>query len=178
MNLKTRTAVADRIERIRLRNGGLLTPNDVVTDAEDKSSPLHSFFTWDDEKAAKERRLDQARDLIRSVRYELIIDTLRIEAPCYVRDPRVSSDEQGYGAVAEFRNDEDVAKAAVRYELQHAEGSVSRAINIAEALGMADRIAGLLVQLRAIRVALDTPSEKSAAKRTAKKGPPPPPSKT
>lgn len=36
--------------------------------ARDPASPMHNQFTWDDAEAARERRLDQARNLVRSIR--------------------------------------------------------------------------------------------------------------
>jgi hypothetical protein len=44
-----------------------LTPEDVLADAKNPNSPLHSFFEWDDGAAAHQHRLAQARGLIRSV---------------------------------------------------------------------------------------------------------------
>lgn len=53
------------LERIRRQHGGTLRPVDVVSAAKSKSSPLHSYFEWDDGKAAHQHRLEQARLLIR-----------------------------------------------------------------------------------------------------------------
>lgn len=52
-----------------LRSTGPLTPSRVVEAAEDPESPLHSKFTWEDEKAAHEYRLIQARRLIVNVKF-------------------------------------------------------------------------------------------------------------
>lgn len=43
----------------------------VVQRAENPLSPLHKFFTWDNDKAAEEWRMMQARYLIRSFRIEI-----------------------------------------------------------------------------------------------------------
>jgi hypothetical protein len=45
---------------------GNLTPEDVLEDAEDESSPLHDCFEWDDTEAAHQYRLQQARYVIRA----------------------------------------------------------------------------------------------------------------
>lgn len=45
-----------------------LTPSLVVDAARDKAHPLHARFEWDNAIAGEKYRLDQARDLIRSVR--------------------------------------------------------------------------------------------------------------
>ncbi len=58
-------AIAAELERIRLGNGGLLRPEDVVAAARPKTSLLHDQFEWDDTSAAVQHRLWQARQLIR-----------------------------------------------------------------------------------------------------------------
>ena len=53
-------------ELVRIyQRDGILTPDAVVEDAAAKTSPLHSYFEWDNKKAAHAFRLDQARELIR-----------------------------------------------------------------------------------------------------------------
>lgn len=59
--------VGTYIELLRKEKKGELTPEDVVTAARNKNSPLHSYFEWDDGKAAEAHRLSQARGLIRAV---------------------------------------------------------------------------------------------------------------
>ncbi len=61
-----RTASAE-FARIRKRRGRL-TPAFVVDAAKSPNSPLHSCFTWDDRAAGRAHRLQQAAELIRSVR--------------------------------------------------------------------------------------------------------------
>lgn len=57
--------VGERLDAIRGRNG--LTPENVVQDAASEKSPLHSYFEWDDAKAAHRHRVEQAGHLIRCV---------------------------------------------------------------------------------------------------------------
>lgn len=62
MNIETKKA----IEAVRAADPeGLLRPEAVVEAARDDSSPLHSYFTWDDTEAARRQRLHEARHLIR-----------------------------------------------------------------------------------------------------------------
>ena len=56
------------LEEIRISNGGSLTPELVLKAAQDKASPLHIQFEWDNAAAAMEWRLYEARALIRSLR--------------------------------------------------------------------------------------------------------------
>jgi hypothetical protein len=57
--------VAD--ELAKAKRGDELHPSDVVDIAKDPQNALHDFFTWDDSEAARLRRLDEARYLIRSI---------------------------------------------------------------------------------------------------------------
>lgn len=63
----TAVIVGEHLELLRKRFKGELTPEDVLEDAKNDNSPLHSFFEWDDGDAAHQHRLQQARGLIRSV---------------------------------------------------------------------------------------------------------------
>ena len=65
--------IGKHLDRLRKRKGGVLTPQVVLDDAMTDESPLHDFFEWDDEEAAFQHRLSQARYLIRSV--EVIIES-------------------------------------------------------------------------------------------------------
>jgi hypothetical protein len=58
--------VGKELERIR-KSAGRLTAKIVVAAAEDRASPLHSLFEWDNRKAASRYRLAQAMRLIRTI---------------------------------------------------------------------------------------------------------------
>jgi hypothetical protein len=51
---------------------GYLDAASVVEEAVDPLSPLHPHLTWDDTEAARKRRLDEARKLIRSVKINIV----------------------------------------------------------------------------------------------------------
>lgn len=59
-------AVGERLESIRAKQHAL-TAEIVLKDARNIRSVLHSFFEWDDAKAAELHRLQQAGHLIRSI---------------------------------------------------------------------------------------------------------------
>jgi hypothetical protein len=46
---------------------GFVTPQIVVEDAEKTNSPLHNYFTWNNDEAAIKWRIEQAKMLIRSI---------------------------------------------------------------------------------------------------------------
>ena len=60
-------------------NHGTLTPAIVLTEARDTKHPLHDRFEWDNKAAAEAYRLDQAHQLISSVKivYREATDTER-----------------------------------------------------------------------------------------------------
>jgi hypothetical protein len=57
---------AERLKKIKNQYGAI-TPRVVVDDAANPRSPLHPCFEWDDETAADNFRLAQARKLIGSI---------------------------------------------------------------------------------------------------------------
>lgn len=59
--------VGERCERLRKKLKGTLTADAIVDDARNPLSPLHACFEWDDRRAADGFRLDQARNLLRSL---------------------------------------------------------------------------------------------------------------
>ncbi len=58
-------AVGDHLSALAGRDP--LTPERVLDDARDPSAPTHAAFEWDDQRAAHEHRLSQARRLIGAV---------------------------------------------------------------------------------------------------------------
>lgn len=64
-------AAGARLEKIRVRHGGELTPHHVVQDARSTKSPLHPHFEWDDIAAAESWRREQASHLIRHLVVEI-----------------------------------------------------------------------------------------------------------
>jgi len=53
---------------------GFVTPQIVVEDAEKTTSPLHNYFTWNNDEAAVKWRIEQAKMLIRSIVVTVISD--------------------------------------------------------------------------------------------------------
>jgi len=90
--------IRNELERIRALHGGILQAYDVLTEARNPDSPLHPMFEWDDQVAAHQYRLDQARALIREVRVEVVCRDEMVLAPLYVRQPDAKS---GYVLVGE-----------------------------------------------------------------------------
>jgi hypothetical protein len=63
------------LEAIREEHDGEIPPEAIVEASEPEEAPLHNEFEWDDAKAGKKYRLDQARYIVRS------IEVVRVEMP-------------------------------------------------------------------------------------------------
>lgn len=125
-----------RAHLLSLEHKDRLTPTDVVEDAADDRSPLHALFEWDDGEAARQYRLDQARNVIRTIEVQITIRTVRVLCSAYVRDPDRGRG-QGYVAVTSV-TDDDRQRRVVAAETVRALGIVRRAASIARALGLDD----------------------------------------
>lgn len=94
----------EALEEIRRQQGvddfTLLNPEAVVEAARPDDHPLHDRFTWDDTEAARQHRISEARNVIRSVR---LIDAGHPEAPRSLRayvNLRANTGPGGYVPVA------------------------------------------------------------------------------
>jgi hypothetical protein len=63
------TNIDDILEEIAEKNGGVLTPELVLTTAKNKKHPLHASFEWDNTAAAHKWRIEQAARLIRASKF-------------------------------------------------------------------------------------------------------------
>lgn len=60
------------IERLAEANGGEVTAWHILDAARNPASPLHPKFTWDDEAAAEQYRLQEARGIVDAVKVRII----------------------------------------------------------------------------------------------------------
>lgn len=97
-------AVGERLTQIRKTHGSL-TPYDVVQDAKKESSVLHSYFQWDNEQAAHEYRLQQARHLVACV-VITEADDHELKAPIRAFVNLSSEGESSYENTIEVMSDE------------------------------------------------------------------------
>ncbi len=152
MDKAKKDAIRARLAAIESRNNGRLTPAAVVEDATDPSSPLHDeIFKENDREAAYQRRLDLARELIRSIRVEVRVDRLVVAAPYYVRDPALGNEDQGYIATAKLRDQRSLARDAIEAELGRVVAALTRAYGVAAALDMSDEFEQLLAAATSLR---------------------------
>jgi hypothetical protein len=98
------SATVEQVLRDMYEARGRLDPKDVVDEARDPQSPLHKSFTWNNDEAAEQWRLQQARQLIRSIKIERVENTQETRTVRFVRQYVHDPGQDGYLAT------EDVAK--------------------------------------------------------------------
>jgi nucleotide-binding universal stress UspA family protein len=142
------------------RSDGILTPERVLAAAAPVDSPIHDFFTWDDDDAAYKQRLHEARSLIRRVKVEIKIGNVTMAVPYFVRDPARKANEQGYIAAPVLRTDEDAARDAVIEAFKRAAQALSSARQTAALLGLSDQIETLCREITSLSDSLLLPMER------------------
>lgn len=149
--MKFSPEVAQRINEIADANDGRITPEMVVADAKKKSSPLHGLFEWDESVAAHNHWIERARAIIRHVQVTVTTHHMRVQSVAYVRDPSVGNREQGYRQIERVAESPEDAESAMAYELGRAEAYMTRAVNIAKALGLEDEAREALSKIVGLR---------------------------
>jgi hypothetical protein len=97
--------IGEELERIRCSSGNL-TATAVWTAARRPSSVLHPHFTWDIQKAARERWEDQARYLIRSITVRFSDD--ESESPSVRAFVSLGEPEEGFVPMAVVLSQNDL----------------------------------------------------------------------
>jgi len=125
----------EELSRIYKKYGGLKA-SIVLKEAEKKTSPLHDDFLWDDEAAAHEYRLVQARTLIKRIghiviegRAEILVhvpSTIREEGVYEIGSIVAKSEDAFERALAEAQTKLLAAKRAVLEIMQLQEPSVKK----------------------------------------------------
>src|SRR5512136_653723 len=106
-------AIKDRLRELEIQNSGLLTPDIVLKDAQDPTSVLHEEFEWDDAKAAHSYRVDQARELIRSVRYVEVTTKMELSSPNYVSVTVPPGNQRAFMSLDKIKQSKEMAKEAI-----------------------------------------------------------------
>lgn len=115
---------------------GIVTPKMVVDLAKDPNHPLHSQFEWRDDVAAQRFREEQARELIRNARLNVVVQEVSIEAHAFIRDPTSDSDKQGYRSVLSLHGDRQASIEALAQEVRQAAALLRRCRDIGTSLGL------------------------------------------
>ena len=147
MDAATRDAIRERLQQLADDNGGLLTPEAVVSDAHKRNSPLHGQFTWNTKDAAYQHWIDQARTLMARVRIEITRKDVVFKAPYWLHDAELESGEQGYRSIIEVRSDRSKSRAVMFQEIERAAGAIRRAQVVAASLGLESLLDKLLINI-------------------------------
>jgi hypothetical protein len=142
---------------------GQVTPDAVLADAKSTRHPWHNRFTWDDKTAGHRYRLDQAREQIRFVRYQIVEEEVIHRGPAWVRDPTKAATMQGYVHVAQIRSARTMAAEAMMAEFERVASALKRAAAVAGTLGLASEIEQMLISVDGL-----------AARVASRRRPPPP----
>jgi hypothetical protein len=73
--------VGQIFERLTEEGAGELTPEAILKEAQPKASPLHGHFEWNDGKAARAYRQEQAKYLVRSLEVQVLEPTNEPQEP-------------------------------------------------------------------------------------------------
>ena len=95
-------------------------------------------------KAAAAHWIEQARDLITSIRIVVKTEHTNVSAVYYVRDPAAKSGEQGYVSVTKVRTDADMAREVLVAEFGRVADMLRRARELAAALEAQSEVEALL----------------------------------
>ena len=105
--------VVEELTRLQKVNR-ILTPEVVVRAAEDNNSILHKLFEWDDNKAAYNWRLQQARTILNNIEVTIITDGEPREIAVF----EVTTRSGGYKSVDTFTNEDvDFVRASILRQL-------------------------------------------------------------
>ncbi len=111
--------ILDELRQIREENGGLLSPEVVIDKAANEDNPLHSSFEWDDNKAAHQHRLDQARRLVRVYVEVLAPDTEPVNVFVSLKDDRHA--EGGYRELGDVLRNKTLREILLSQALEELE---------------------------------------------------------
>lgn len=124
---------------------GNLDPKAVVEAARDPNHPLHEDFEWDNDHAAEQHRLQQARNLIRAIPIEFSISTRYIAAPVYTHNPALPGHVPGYVRTMSIRTEEDRVRESLNQEFSRLESLIRRIRGFAEVYAKQEEVEQRLV---------------------------------
>ncbi len=150
------TAESEKLEKLIWKNreasiralekNGKVDPLDLIEAARHPLHPCHQCFTWDVDKAAEERWRDQARELIRAVKFEVVVEDVGNRVCMYVPS---GDDDAVFVSLPKIRS-KSQASSVVFAEVAMLFGNASRAYGIALAkTGIVG--AEVVAQLKSIR---------------------------
>jgi len=121
--------VAEWLKGIEDKHGNL-DVRLVVDEAADPNTPGYAYFEWDDTVAGAAYRLEQARTLIRKVKFEVWVEDVKIRTVQYAAHP--DAEGSAYLSVPRIRK-KGLAAGVMAAELARIMGNTDRSLSIARA---------------------------------------------
>ena len=103
-----------------------IVPERVVEVAQNETSRLHKYFNWDDEDAAHQYRLEQARHLIRSITVEYIVEKENKETIRAFYNVADEENKHAYVSLESVMSNADYRQQVIEKALREAEGWANR----------------------------------------------------
>lgn len=134
---------AQELERIRTKYGSL-KPEYVVKESEQKSALLHGCFVWDDESAAEQYRICQARDLIRNITVVVNNEEVSVCVRAFVNVREQPDTLRSYVPISVATNNEDAYKDLLKQSLADMRSFIVKYRNLTELGGVKDEMMKVL----------------------------------
>ena len=110
---------------------GYIEPQSVIDEARRPRSLLHEDFEWDVDAAARSHWLETARQLIRFVKLEFIVDTRTLTSVAYVVDPDRPAKSKRYVDITVAAGMKEKAHAILLAEMMRITAAIRRAQQVA-----------------------------------------------
>ena len=116
------------LDKIAGKNNGNITPEIVVNHARKPNSPLHGYFDWDLESAAKKHWIERARHLINHI--EIVVSNI----PVHRAFINVVTKDYGrvYRNTIEVMNDDELRHQAIQRAMNYFNEGKRRYDNLLE----------------------------------------------
>ena len=164
MDIKhTNEILAQELNTLAAANDGQLVAAHVLDAARDPTSPLHSYFDWDDNSAAEKFRLVQAGMLIRRVKLHIVRSQQTgpnvIEVRAYHSLPTSRTTGDGYTPLVSMLGNDEAMQELYAAALADLEALKAKYANLVEfeAVWRAAETAATQVKRRRRAVAITAP---------------------
>jgi hypothetical protein len=149
-DLATRRQAIEELESA----GHEVTAESVFEAARSPQHPLHSEFIWDGDAAIHALGIEKARQIIRSVRIEIIHGEVRQLVCSFVRNPVLPHKVQGYIGVTALRKNREQSIVSIAIDISRLENVIRAVRAKAAVLGVSGPLDEMLKQSTILKDAL------------------------
>lgn len=147
MTEQRRHAINGRLLQLATANGGALTADLVIADAQKPESPLHGEFDWNVASAAHSHWVTVANRLINAYTVTVTVDSVTLKAPVFLRS---ADDPKRFVRSESLATDRSVAREVLQREIARVRAAVGRMQAVASILELNDEIDVLQRQAQAV----------------------------